>query len=315
MKKYFLICCCFFSITLYSQELPVYSEYHLNKSLINPAIIGSEACTWIKGTDRHQWIGIENAPTIQTISFETSLYKKNTVRETDKKIHGIGGYIFHDRNGAHRNLGMQISYAYHVYINKSNNTKLGLGLSFGLNQLSLDERTLHGDYDPLIGGNIYSILQPDAGFGLFLYNAKFFAGVSGARFLSSLVSNGYIINPKRNYFLIAGYLTGNEKSEIRFLPSLVLKMREDLSKQIDINGKLLIQKNWWVGLSYRHNFDMMPGSPTAILPMSGVNIGNLMVGYAYEYTPGIIRQNTFGTHELVLSYRFCSDGFRCAVYR
>jgi type IX secretion system PorP/SprF family membrane protein len=304
---------------IYSQELPVYNEYHLNKSLINPAIIGSEACSWLKATDRHQWVGLDKAPAIQTISFETSLYKKKVVRETDKKIHGIGGYVYNDQNGANHNLGIQVSYAYHIYINKANNTKIGLGLSFGISQVSLDERGLHGDnnnnYDPIINGNLNSIIQPDIGFGAFLYNSKFYAGFSGARFLSSFSSSGNIANPVRNYFLIAGYITGEEKSDIRILPSLVLKGREDFSKQIDLNFRLLMRNVWWIGLSYRHNFDLVPGMPTAILPMAGVNIGLLMVGYAYEYTPGKIGQYNYGTHEIMLSYRFCGDGFRCPVYR
>jgi type IX secretion system PorP/SprF family membrane protein len=303
----------------YSQELPVYNEYHLNKSLINPAIIGSEACTWIKATDRHQWVGIENAPTIQTLSFETSLYKKKVVRETDKKIHGIGGYVYNDQNGTSHNMGVNLSYAYHIYINKAKSMKLGLGLSFGISQISLDERSLHGDnnnnYDPIINGNINSITQPDIGFGAFLYNSKFYAGLSGARFLSSLTSSGNIATPVRNYFFITGYLTGTEKSNIRVLPSIVVKAREDLSKQIDLNCRLLMKNVWWFGLSYRHNFDIIPGQPTAILPMAGVNIGQLMVGYAYEYTPGKIRDYNYGTHEITLSYRFCNDGFRCPVYR
>jgi type IX secretion system PorP/SprF family membrane protein len=315
LKYCFILYLIFTCYIAYNQELPVYNEYHLNKSLINPAIVGSEPCTWIKATDRHQWVGLENSPTIQTLSFETSLFKKKVSRETDKKIHGIGVYIYHDLNGANRTLGMHASYSYHVYLNKANNTKLGLGLSLGLNQVSLDERTLHGAYDPTISGTVNSILQPEAGFGLFIYNSKFYAGLSGAHYLSSFISSSYLINKERNYFLIAGYLAGKEKDALRILPSIVIKAKEDFSKQIDLNGKILFGELWWLGLSYRHNFDLMPGSPTAILPMAGININNLMICYAYEYTPGKIKQYTFGTHEFTFAYRFCKDGFRCPVYR
>ncbi len=302
---------------LTAQDLPVYNEYHLNKSLINPAIIGSEQCTWFKGTDRHQWLGIEGAPQIQTLSIETSLTNKKTLLELNRRTHGLGMYLYRDKNGAYQNLGGQISYAYHFYINRLHAIKLGMGVSFQLLQSSLNESGFIADpntpVDLSITGGVTSVITPNAGAGLFLYNSRFYAGLSAANLLPFYKPVGG--STSRNYFLMAGFLTGTDKNKVRLLPSVVFKTTEDLRKQIDLNAKLLMDESWWVALSYRHNFDNMPGMPVSIIPMVGINKGNFGFAYALDITPNSIQRYNYGTHEFMLSYRFCRDGFRCPVYR
>ena len=48
----------FLSQSGYSQQLPVYSQYMMNKFLINPAVAGSEGYTSFNLTAREQWIGL-----------------------------------------------------------------------------------------------------------------------------------------------------------------------------------------------------------------------------------------------------------------
>jgi type IX secretion system PorP/SprF family membrane protein len=300
-------------ISLHSvaQELSVYNEYHLNKSLINPAIIGSEDCTWFKATDRHQWIGIEGAPQIQTLSVEARISGKKSLQPAQKASHGIGGYLYNDKNGAYRNLGGQISYAYHFFLSKNSGLKVGMGLAFKLYQASLNESGLKGEYDPIITGGTSSIIRPDVAAGLFMYNQKFFAGFSAARLLNQSSSTGR----NRNYFLMLGYLMGHERDNFRLLPSVVIKATENLEKQIDLNAKLLMGKTWWLALSYRHQLDDMPGAPVSIIPMVGLNKGNFSFAYAVDITPGSIQKFNYGTHELMISYHICGDNYRCPVYR
>jgi type IX secretion system PorP/SprF family membrane protein len=311
MRSFWFILLLLISLHSAAQELSVYNEYHLNKSLINPAIIGSEDCTWFKATDRHQWIGIEGAPQLQTLSVEARISRKKSLQPGEKASHGIGGYLYNDKNGAYRNLGGQISYAYHFLLSKTSGLKMGMGLAFKLYQASFNESSLKGDYDPIITGGTTSVIRPDVAAGLFLYNQKFFAGLSAARLLNQSSSTGR----NRNYFLMLGYLTGNERDNFRLLPSVVLKATENLEKQIDLNAKLLMGKTWWLALSYRHQFDNMPGAPVSIIPMVGLNKGNFSFAYAVDITPGSIQKFNYGTHELMISYHICGDNYRCPVYR
>jgi type IX secretion system PorP/SprF family membrane protein len=316
MRLFCLILFVLFCITSPAQELAVYNEYHLNKSLINPAIIGSEECTWVKATDRHQWVGIEDAPQIQTLSVEACISNKKALRDIDKRSHGVGIYLYRDKNGAYQNLGGQLSYAYHFFLSKKRGIKLGMGLAFRLFQASLSESGYIGDYDPAITGGTTSVIKPDVAAGLFLYNQKFFAGLSAARLLnqSSGISNS-ATGSNRNYFLMVGYLTGSERDNFRLLPSIVIKTTETLQKQIDLNAKLLMGPTWWLALSYRHQLDNIPGAPVAIIPMVGLNKGNLSFAYALDLTPGAIQKFNYGTHEFMISWHICRDGYRCPVYR
>ena len=311
MRYFWFILLLLFSLHSVAQELSVYNEYHLNKSLINPAIIGSEDCTWFKATDRHQWVGIDGAPQIQTLSVEARISGKKSLQPAQKASHGIGGYLYNDKNGAYRNLGGQISYAYHFFLSKTSGLKLGMGLAFKLYQASLNESSLKGEYDPIITGATTSVVRPDVAAGLFLYNQKFFGGFSVARLLNQSSSTGR----NRNYFLMLGYLMGSERDNFRLLPSVVLKATENLEKQIDLNAKLLMGKTWWLALSYRHQFDNIPGAPVSIIPMVGLNKGNFSFAYAVDITPGSIQKFNYGTHELMISYHICGDNYRCPVYR
>lgn len=304
-----LILSILFNFPSQAQELAVYNEYHLNKSLVNPAIIGSEECTWFKGTDRHQWIGIEGAPQIQTLSIESTIFNKKTFGRLNKRTHGLGGYLYRDKNGAYRNIGGQLAYAFHFFLSRNHGVKMGMGLAFRLFQASVNESSFKGEYDPIITGSTSSVVKQDMAAGLFVYNQKFFTGLSAARLLNQAQCNG------RNYFLMAGYLTGSDRDDFRLLPSVVFKATEDFRKQIDLNTKLLMGETWWLALSYRHQFDETMGAPVSIIPLIGLNKGDFTFAYALDITPGSIQKFNYGTHEIMISYRICHDSYRCPVYR
>ena len=55
----------------YGQQLPIYSQYMMNKFLINPAVAGSEGYTAFNLTSRKQWLGIKDAPLTFAASAQT----------------------------------------------------------------------------------------------------------------------------------------------------------------------------------------------------------------------------------------------------
>jgi type IX secretion system PorP/SprF family membrane protein len=313
MRTAFVTAFCFLQTLLFSQELPVLNEYHLNKSLINPAITGSEACALFRCTDRHQWVGVEGAPQIQTLSVDYGISNQHWQREFDRRTTGVGFLAYRDKNGAYRTLGIKGTYAYHFYVNGPEALRLGLGASVQYDQITISESGFIGDPDPLVTGATTSSYAPDASVGAFLYHSKFYAGLSAVHLLNFLAT----VTPRnRNYFFIIGYLTGDAHERTRFQYSTVIKATEDLRRQIDLNGKLNFDERWWLGISYRHNFDKLPGEAVSIIPMMGFNAGNFDFTYALDITPKSIQlYNNYGTHELMISYRFCKDGFRCPAYR
>ena len=111
MKKSLLIISLLLAAkVLFSQQLPLYSQYLYNKFLINPAVAGSDGYTSVNLTAREQWVGIEGAPATFSLSVQTRVLKKNyIVKRTVVKKHfqrpasdgriGLGGYVFSDKSG------------------------------------------------------------------------------------------------------------------------------------------------------------------------------------------------------------------------
>ena len=68
------------SVPAAGQQLPVYSQYMMNKFLINPAVAGSEGYTAFNLTTRKQWIGVKEAPLTFAASAQTRILKKNYIK-------------------------------------------------------------------------------------------------------------------------------------------------------------------------------------------------------------------------------------------
>lgn len=94
-KKRYLFLALLLSQFSFSQEgVAVYSDYLSdNYYLIHPSMAGAANCGKIRLTARQQWMGQEDAPALQTVSFNTAL--------DEDGISGIGMIVFNDKNGYH----------------------------------------------------------------------------------------------------------------------------------------------------------------------------------------------------------------------
>ena len=91
MKKYLVIAILSLTsiVSLSAQEEIVYNQYHFNYYLANPELAGAEPCSHFMLTNKFQWVGMDEFPMIQTLSFRT--------RALDRI--GIGAFLYNDRNG------------------------------------------------------------------------------------------------------------------------------------------------------------------------------------------------------------------------
>jgi type IX secretion system PorP/SprF family membrane protein len=153
MKKslFFALVISLFASSLNAQQVPLYSQYMLNGFLLNPGMAGSVDYIPIRLTARQQWTGIDGAPSTQAISAHSGIMRQKM---------GVGGYIFNDKFGPISQTGLQLSYAYHLKLNRE--MKLGLGLSFKAFQLSLNESdlTVIDAGDPSVTGASESTFIP-----------------------------------------------------------------------------------------------------------------------------------------------------------
>lgn len=293
-----------------AQQLPLYSQYMMNKYLLNPAIAGSDGYTTISLTAREQWLGFDKAPRTQVLSFETRLLKNSYIiksRSLTKKTFkpgrsgrvGLGGYVYNDRNGLVNRTGMQFNYSYHIRIAES---QLSFGLAGSLFQLHLldDQIRFLDPAEPLIfdGSTRRVLYVPDASAGVYYSTYLFYCGFSAAQLFQSYLkvgSNSFDnYRLMRHFYLTTGYLfdLGND---FVLEPSILFKTTEQLQYQLDINAKLFYKQDFWVGTSFR--------TGSSLIFMGGFRVNQLYFGYAFDYTLSSIMKYSFGSHEFMIAMK------------
>jgi type IX secretion system PorP/SprF family membrane protein len=277
---------------LFAQQLPHFSQYYLNDFLINPAVAGTKDYFEGKSSHRYQWEGITDAPRTYTISVNGP---------TKNRKMGLGGYIFTDIVGPTRRTGFNASYAYHIKINESMN--LSLGLSAGVLQFMIDgsKITLRDQGDAIITNGVQSVLLPDAGFGMYLYHKKFYAGFSAPQLLNSKVEffdSGE--NPTgrlpAHFFATAGYKYQVSEDFI-IEPMFFVKYISPAPIQFEGSIRLIYKDKIFLAGTYRDK--------DAIAASLGYLINNnFEIAYAFDFTTTNLKNYSDGTHELMIGVRF-----------
>lgn len=277
---------------IYAQQLPLYSQYMLNDYVLNPAVAGKNNYFEAKSNNRYQWIGITDAPRTYILSVNGPGKRKNI---------GLGGYLFTDIVGPTRRIGCDATYAYHAKINE--NIKLGLGLSAGILQFAVDASkiNLHDPVDQVISTGYQSVLVPNLGSGLYLYNSNWYFGFSVPQiYAAKLKFFDYMSDTDSklatHFFSNAGY-SYKLNDDISIEPSILLKYVSPAPPQLDISVRGIYKNTVWVGGTFRTKdaFSLLLGA---------IYKDGLMFGYSYDMSTTNIKNYSSGTHELVLGIRF-----------
>ena len=299
----------FLPLAARAQQMPLYSQYVMNAYMINPAITGSDGYTSFNLTARQQWLGLKDAPATRSVSGQTRLLKRsyvikrrninrNTLKPSTSGRVGLGGFIYDDRNGAVERIGLQASYAYHIFVKQ---TQLSFGLSAGVFQFKIhdEEITFGPDFEPLDGVYKKVTYVPDANLGFFVSNPYYYAGISVNQLFQSYLKIGNRAleeyKMERHYYLLGGYRF-ELSSEFDIEPSFLLKGTEKLAVQADFGAKLYYRDDYWVGTMFR--------TSGTLIFMGGVRINRLFIGYAFDYSLSSIRKFSYGSHELVLALKY-----------
>jgi type IX secretion system PorP/SprF family membrane protein len=283
--------------TAKAQFQPQFTQYMFNEVIINPAYAGARECLSATLLYRNQWTGIDGAPVTQTFNIHSPI--------ANQKM-GIGLSIIHDKITVVQNTGVFANYAYRLALSKG---KLALGLQAGfVNHFEkLSELTPGQSNDPQFAGNTPKLLLPNAGFGLFYYTNKFYAGLSvpklilntvGATTLAKKVSNKASVKDWTLH-LTAGYVASLNET-IKLKPTVMLRKTGGTPTEIDLSLNALFNDLVWLGAAYR--------TGDAISIFAGVNITKQMrFGYAYDYTTTQLQKYNGGSHEITLGYDFTFD--------
>ena len=318
-KSYFVLVFLVMQLTNAQEGIAVYSDYLSdNYYLIHPSMAGASNCGKIRLTGRQQWFGQEDAPALQTFSFNSSLDEDGTS--------GIGMIFFNDKNGYHSQRGGKLTYAHHLRFSRStiDLNQLSFGLSAAFIQSTLDGTDFTG-FDPVI---VPGVIQKDAYFnvdlGVSYHYIDFFTHFTIKNFLANqrreLYSEGFESDNLSKYLWSAGAVFGDE-SDLLFEPSLMLQFTSQTKeKAIDLNLKVYKELEFgklWGGLSYRRSFDgaqYVSGSGIQeqklqwVTPIVGLNYDKYMFSYTYSHVMGDVKFDNPGFHQITLGMNiFCRD--------
>ena len=298
MKKIIALFFVIFISKIYGQEtLPIYADYLSdNVYLLHPTAAGIGDCGKLRLTARQQWIGVKDAPSLQTASFHAKFNENSNA--------GYGFILFNDKNGYHSQKGLQGTYAYHIDMGNENLFKqMSFGLSMSVVQNEVDQRNFVND--PAVSQVINSDFYFNADFGM-AYHHKGFSSYFTVKNIMLSAKND--LNPDfesynlRNYIIGAGYFFGDE-DKLQYEPSVMLQYKDQTGEKIaDLNFKVYKQfeaTQLWAALSYRRSLDSSVfGDASYITPIVGVNYKNLMFAYTYTQQSGDVVFSNGGFHQV-----------------
>ncbi|MCK0131771.1 type IX secretion system membrane protein PorP/SprF [Flavobacteriaceae bacterium F08102] len=308
MKNYLTILFCFCVFFVKAQELKLtpYSQYLVeNPFVISPAFAGvDEEVYKLRISGVAQWLGLSNAPSTQTLSFDTRLDENS----------GVGIIMYNDKNGHTKQIGGQLTYAYHLELNYDKYEFLSFGLSYKFNQFSIDtddfdDGSGNGHNDPHVGAG-QKMSNHNFEVGALYRLDRFFVAINASNILNKKISifEGDEPTKLRNYYFYTGYSFLSRSEEYEYEPSIYFKYFEgDGRSATDLNFKarMLVDDGYfWAGINTRFINDQS-FEPVSISPLIGMNKKKFYVGYGFQLNINEAKTfNNSGTHLITLGYNF-----------
>ena len=287
-NRIIIIALCLLSFGGYAQQDPMFTNYMFNSLSVNSGYAGTrEALSGIL-LHRSQWVGLDGAPTTQTLTIHSPLPFNL----------GIGGTIVQDKIGPTKTLSAYADIAYRINITKK--AKLSLGLKAGMNQFNanLADLKLSDAYgqDIAFAQNVSNKMNPNFGFGAYYYSDKGYIGASVPKLLENEVvsDQGVNIIDRRHLFVIAGYVFDINPT-VKFKPSVLAKAVDGAPLSLDVSANFLFLEKLWLGAFWRRE------DAVGLLAQYWIN-EKFRIGYAYGYTTSELTQYNSGSHEIMIGY-------------
>jgi len=212
-----------------------------------------------------------------------------------RKDIGLGTTIAYDKIGSRSSFSAMANFAYQLQLNKED-LRLSLGLSGGIQQYGYD-------FSDLIATNVndpnyinsYRQTKANFGFGAYLYQHNFYAGISIPRLIKRNVDNNtgnaYL---QRHLYVTGGYVV-KINSVLDIKPSVLVKYTANGPLIADVNLSAHLFKRFWIGGLYRTT------------DCAGVNFAYQIkdfcsAGYSFDFPLNGKMLNQWGTHEIMISF-------------
>jgi type IX secretion system PorP/SprF family membrane protein len=289
MKKTFiLILLNLTTIMLFAQ-----SNIRLNNDwnkmyIINPASINDQYLAEFNMAARQQWTGFQGSPT--TLFASGTLY-------VDDLYTQFGLKVMQDKIGFTSTTNIDLTYAYAARVNDDWKLNMGLGLSFQMLGYDVSQVISPTPTDPTVLNGLIkqNNVNSDIGFELTNLNCKFGLASQNIFTLFSPVNKMF---PNTN-FVYAMYLDSSHDAFNMGYGACGIQYSNIYQMEFNLTGYFKPNASTnpiQLGLIYR--------TWSEIGVLFGFDIShNFRVSYSYDYNFSGISNASFGTHELMLTYR------------
>ena len=279
------------SVPLSAQQDAQYTQYMYNTISVNPAYAGSRGHLSIAALHRSQWVGLDGAPTTQTLNLHSPIGYRGV---------GLGFSIVNDKIGPTSETNFDIDFSYTIYTSTEGRLSFGIKASGNLLDIRFSDLNQFAP-DVTLENDIDNQFTPNFGAGVYYHNEHFYAGLSVPRFLETShfdTSSLSTAKERMNFYFITGYVWDVNPS-LKFKPTLLTKVVEGAPLQVDLSVNFMLNEKFIVGAAYRWG--------AAVSGMIGFNISEgFLLGMAYDRETTELGSAAFndGSFEVILRYDF-----------
>ncbi len=296
MKKHLLFLFIFFAAGfayVQAQDEAVFSHYHINPLLINPAATGFSEKHQLFMNLRNTWSGFPGAPSTYALSYNGPM--------SDRL--GIGVQVLSENIAAFSRLRAQLSYAFRYNIQ---DFKMGIGISTEFHRLRVDNEvydnpfTDNGDAD--IDALVDGVTFFDASLGFYgQYLDNFTIGLAMPNLvrtkLGEIADDDTPSSAFKHYIFYSAYRYQGDEFAIE--PSLQVRKVMNTPFQVDLNLKAFFLDGRLIGgLTYR------PGTEGGMMFLAGSKMGAFQAYYSYDISFSTFQRYNGGSHEITLGFEF-----------
>jgi type IX secretion system PorP/SprF family membrane protein len=314
MTRFTLFVCLLLTLAttaLHSQQLSLFTQYRENAGIINPAAVESNFLAFgqnisFGGSFRAQWVGLDNAPTTQTV-------RGSYLHTGGSGVSFMaGGYLMNDQTGP---TGFTGFYGRIAGIVSSDPEEGGfvVGVSAGAVNFRVDAAGIRlREQGDIVGTMDQSQFFPDVGVGLYYYRMMgrndnmFYMGLSVPQVfgldLAFQDDNGdYEVQRLQHYYgMLGSYFFFDNGSFLE--PSLWVKYVDGAPVNVDVNLRYFLPVPFWVGagVSSSGTANLETGFFLNGDPYRADNSFSVSYGYGYSFSS--FGPTAGSTHEISLAY-------------
>lgn len=282
--------------SLQAQIDPKLSVFTFNPLFYNPAFAGAGGGMSVIGIHSSQFTGFDGAPQTQYLSAH-GLWEESNL--------GLGLDFVNDQFGTTKETGLNANLAY--YLRLGSDLRLAFGMKAGVNYVRIDYNSLNiSEPDEDILQELqFNMVQPNVGFGFFLFSERFYLGMSTP---SVFLSDRYdpfelgVSVRDASYFLMTG-LRMPLNEVVTLTPNVLVRKLTGTPTSFLTSILTDFSNDAFFGLNWEYN--------SSIGLMGGFRFAEqFKLGYAYDFPTNSLGRYTRGTHTLFVSFNM--DGFQRA---